>query len=524
MPLLGQQNIAKQQINDYFISHHGQTFWLSGEPGVGKTYIASAFLHDYLELHPQHHALIIVPRNVLNKWQMVLQQFNPQVKIQLIKRLKKDTQINLEQPINIITNHALSQLTRIDNHSCQLVIYDEMHELNPKKTNFQHLSKFLNRTWNYNDEPTAKCIDQEKHDYHPNLLALTGTVFNQQPRELINVLKMTNISALQHYWYTTRDILEFNLSSFINQLWQFISTTINLDNVQANLQKVEIKQDIMPIHLIQLNAEEQAFYDFTQIRMAQLGQRHNNLSSDLLDFPREDQFVTKRAYTKSDLYRKSEVLNPTYEQISLRRIDNLAANINKQNQALPMNRQKEYVSAVMLNQMDLAKTHKFKRLQQIMQANPQQTILILLNGNQHLTRLAKAITAFTDRPLTTLNPNVKAEDRENLINNFLSQHNGGLLIADANQIKTGIDLNTVNIIVWYQLLDNLADILQTQRRARRLNSQQDSKVYYLAYANTIQELLINDLSQSNTRNASAYGARSTDALSQLHGILFKQIQ
>lgn len=200
-------------------------------------------------------------------------------------------------------------------------------------------------------------------------------------------------------------------------------------------------------------------------------------------------------------------------------LNQLDRNLRWQNQP-NISRQESYVSALSLSEIKLTNSQKFNQLKQIIKDNDQQTILILLNGDQNLIRLAKAVKQATNRSVKTMNKNIKPNNRADFINDWLSADNQNILIANANHIKTGIDLNSVSVIVWYQLLPELADILQTQRRARRLSSKHDSKVHYLAYQDTYQENLIKELSKSNTNNAATYNWRSEDALSQLQGILF----
>lgn len=511
MPLLGNQVQAKAEIIQALTENQDNSYWLAGEPGVGKTYITSSVCHDWLENHPNHHILIISPSNVIKKWHHVLKEYNPDV--QIVKLTAKN--IN-EHPadISILSNHNLKLLEKLDNHNFQFVAYDEFHEVQPGHRNFDRIAKFLNRdNENYNNA----------RNYHPALLAITGTVFNQEYKKLLELIKMTNPSIYDRNDNGHQLHNIFKLNIFINQIWQYIATTINLKNVNTSLHKVEISQDIMPINLISLTNEEKAFYNFVQSRYAQINNSQTDYAADLLDFPSDDQFLTKhtrRVSKKPNVYEISQPKNTDY---MLANICNILKTTGS-NQYDHMPRKNNYIAALTLNKITLTNTHKFNQLKQIIKTNPDQSILVLLNSNSHLKRLEKAINQMTIRQTAILNPRTSPTQRANVINNFLNTGNDRIMIANANTIKTGIDLNSVNIIVWYQLLNNLSDILQTQRRAQRLNSHDNSKVYYLAYKDTTQEDLIEQLSKSNTNNAGAYGARSTDALSQLKGILFDQFQ
>ena len=492
MPLLGHQKTAEQKICHYFNQHHNQACFLSGEPGVGKTYIASQFIHDYLTQRPHHRVLVVSPANVIKKWKQVLTEYNPQASIHRLT--KKQPQVI--DGINLISNHDLTITDNIDNRNFNLLVYDEIHEIQAGRANYEHLSHLVTN-----------------HSYCPDILGLTGTIFNQDTSKLFELFKLTNPQACQD-WRKFNESNMNNIVKFINRFWQYVSVTINLANVNADLHKTEIEQKIMPIKLIPLTDEERAFYEFTSIRNRSLSNQGDKIASDLIDFPRNDQFITKRR-TKTKTNSLDSAFTVLQEMhISMPDCDHI--------DKIP--REEKYVSAISLSQINLTNTQKFNRVQAILKDNPHQTVLILLNGNQNLQRLAKAIQPATQRNVKVLNQHTAPTKRAQAINDYLNQCDSNIMIANANTIKTGIDLNSVNIIIWYQLLNNLSDILQTQRRAHRLSSEQESKVYYLAYQGTKQEKLISQLSQSNTRNASAYGKRSTDALSQLQGIMFKNFQ
>ena len=487
MPLLGNQQEAVNQLLTYFKQHHNQGGFLSGENGVGKTYITSAFIHQYLKEHPRANFLIISPTHMLKKWQTVLTEYNPDVDIQQLK----SKQNRLPAQITIVSNRQLSRTKEI-NKQINFIVYDEIHEVNPNRANYQHLENLIYQ------------------NLKPNVLGLTGTVFSQSTRNLLKI-----IDLLRPDLYNNATNFGFNINKinfFEKYIWQFVSVTINLHNVNAKLNKQDINQEIMPIHLIKLTTEEKMFYVLTRNRMNRLNKNGAQLAGELIDFPRTNQFVTKHT-------RKTHANSAEVRQTRDLVLNQLDRNLRWQNQP-NISRQESYVSALSLSEIKLTNSQKFNQLKQIIKDNDQQTILILLNGDQNLTRLAKAIKQATNRPVKTMNKNIKPNNRADFINDWLNADNQNILIANANHIKTGIDLNSVSVIVWYQLLPELADILQTQRRARRLSSKHDSKVYYLAYQDTYQEKLIKELSKSNTNNAATYNWRSEDALSQLQGILF----
>jgi hypothetical protein len=97
-----------------------------------------------------------------------------------------------------------------------------------------------------------------------------------------------------------------------------------------------------------------------------------------------------------------------------------------------------------------------------------------------------------------------------------------ICVVDPSKVTTGVDLYAEQC-VWYQLLPNVADVIQAQRRIRRLSSTTNSVVTYLLYENTYQEELANQLSNVSKFNAATYGVKQTDPLAQLTGFLLGEL-
>ena len=75
------------------------------------------------------------------------------------------------------------------------------------------------------------------------------------------------------------------------------------------------------------------------------------------------------------------------------------------------------------------------------------------------------------------------------------------------------------MIVWYQLLDKLDEVIQTNRRAYRLSSTKDSTVYFLVYGNTTQDDQLQTLANNYAANAIASGHQKDDPLAKLSDII-----
>ena len=86
-----------QQPN-HISQHH---LWLSGEMGVGKTYIASGFGQKI----NANRVLIVSPDTVTTKWQKVYQSFNPNIKIHIYQSVKDKKSDMITKPQAIIVKH-----------------------------------------------------------------------------------------------------------------------------------------------------------------------------------------------------------------------------------------------------------------------------------------------------------------------------------------------------------------------------------------------------------------------------------
>lgn len=503
MPLYPAQAKANTQINHWFENHPNQCHWLCGEMGSGKTYVASSVTHEFLQKHPQKTVVIVSPAGVTKKWQQVLREYNPNTEVKQLS--KKDHELTT---INIISQRQNYLLDELDKRKIGLLVYDEIHEVVYGKANFEHLEDFLIR-------PVRKDSYNDVIKYQPNILALTGTFYNQNIETLAHLLKLLNPEVFNYQSYNEISNNLRKINSFTMRYLQYISTTINLHELQKK--QTELQQQIMPIKLIPLSKEEHLFYQLLKARYSQFKtpQKSAQIVSDYIDFPNKISTIKK---SRRKIEEDSQIFYNLQLSNAIRTLDD-----DGFSKSVPeINRQIKYESPITLNEMSIEKSHKFQRLTKILKENSHETILVLLNGKQHLTQLRASLIS-TNRPVAALRKENNANKYEQQINNFLTDHDNGIFIADANQIKTGIDLNTVNIIVWYQLLPNLGDILQTQRRAQRLNSTRESQVYYLAYQETDQEQLMNDLSASTSNNAATYAARNTDALAQLKGVLFPSL-
>ena len=496
--LINKQNDALNDLCDKFQNKNCH-WYLSGENGVGKTYISTALISSLIKHEPNLRILIISPSQMINKWQRVLSLENLHG-----TELKNDKQQYSQ--INVINNKRL-HILKYSQQYFDFIVYDEIHEIRPNSANAGYLYRLLRYK-------------------NTRMLGLTGTLISQDIKSLLKLIKMTNPNDFEqadslliaNYIYANSP---YRLPIFLKYYFNNISTQLSINDVKGNLSATDIKQIIMPIKTLKLLSEERLFFNLYYDRLKQL--HINNPEKqilDYLDFPTGLSNIIKRHHRK--MYSYDELW--THKTPELTVAQRLMLRKFKLDSNSTIKSKQTYLPIPVLSNSSLINTHKFKAVIDILKSRKKETTLILLDGDTNLTLLRDALQHEVQNAITILSSKVDAKSRESFINNFLDKHLNGIVIANARTIKTGIDLNTVNNIIWYQLLPNLADVLQTQRRARRLSSNTQTRVYYLAYKNTQQEQVIQQLAHNNRNNAATYNVRATDALSQLAGIFFNEVK
>lgn len=476
------------QNPDLEMQHH---LFISGEMGTGKTYMGSAII---AQLKPKH-VLIVCPRSMPTKWQNVSQDFTGIKSVMYQPKMTKDELIAAN--VLIVTQDKLFSLVKklyetndnfdkLQDH-IQKSLRDEDIVLTPYEDKFEHYFDFV--------------ICDEIHTYKPThqvfralamlccskiyLLGLTGTLFRQNIADLHCLLMVTNPE------FENLDYQDDNLRDpawFYTNIWRYISVPISLKDVERQ-QVEEVKQDIMPLKGITLSPEQQAWYELAKFNLKRLSVSNtkiDQITTNYLDLPQEKQPTISRSVADS------------YNSMSQTRI------------------RSKYISGMTLTPIKLVNTPKFKQLQGILKKSPDKTIIFVQN-----TDFGKELALHLDHAFV-IPKALAVKDVAEYVNDRL---NGDydLAIATIKQIQTGIDLNSAHQIIWYQVPNDVTAILQAQRRVLRLNSTNNSKVWFLFYNNTAQETIIKDVSRSATNNAAAYNVRRDDNLTRLTGLLLGEL-
>ena len=550
--LYSQQQIVCEQIKKELIEtpyldniYLNKKMFIAGEMGVGKTYIGTQAIVNYV--HDNNtFGIIFSPTTVVKKWHKVLQDaidtYHYDIQIQELKRNNmfvknsvSDNEIELQKnTIYILTNNSLNVFATnnigflINTKQLPFMIFDEVHEL--KGAKLHGLEQFL--MWdNQNMANAASTVDlslkyqkyysgdwDEQFNRKIPMLFLTGTIFNKSWRDIFELISLTHprlfLNALhngrdytnliehsffdypaQHQLHIENDLLHRtfpNIFAFMNKVWQYISISLSLDDVKEVEQNDdnEVKQTIMPIKPFALTNEQQIFLNVARTQLSRLGS--SNVETKIMnwiDYPAKSLLFKKNTHV-----RKTRIKNSLYNFASFPLIP-----------------------------IPLDKTVKYKKMMSILQQHQKdehKRFLIYANDPALIKQLVQALSKQGYKTFS-LPTSLSAKKYGEYIK---EQYNSGyeVGIVQPNKISVGIDIEA-DYLIWYQLINDYSKMLQATRRVYRLNSTRKSLVYFLIYEDTQQEAIVNELSNSTKNNAATYGEQSKDNLTKITGILLNNI-
>lgn len=502
-----QQTIANQLIDafNHPTIYTLNQFYLSGEMGSGKTYMGSWIASQYLKTH---QILLVSPSQVIPKWMEILKGFMPDVEIQLLKNTKSSLEnFNPDAQLTILDHKSFylfdSPKNPFNFKKPVFFIYDEIHTLANK--GYQSLKNCLNAMFAYND---SKC------------LYLTGTIFNQNMENLIQLLAITHPAMIQspdtiHFDFNQNWRQQINcepfdsnkalklyasqythhLPRFIANIWQYISVSIAIEDIQSNSVTDDdiVEQTIAPITPLKLSTEQKLFSEVVESQLLASGFDNTKAQfyiSDAIDYP-ANTFIQKRKssfHSTNGLKRTNQLVNGLYTSIPLMPID--------------------------FNQ-----TSKMQALTKLLSDSSDDHFLIYATNHKICEQITESLNELG---FSTLNANQYPPFEIAAQMNQAWENGTKVCVVDPTKVTTGVDLFAEQC-VWFQLLPNIADIIQAQRRIRRLSSTNNSIVTYLIYKNTFQEELAKQLSNVSKFNAATYGVKQKDELAQLTGIILGEL-
>lgn len=460
--LYGKQQAIADEITEAITSDNvalGHTVFISGEMGVGKTYIASEIARELKD--PEKLTLVISPAETTTKWKAVIEEFTKQEATIFAPK----TKVVPTKGILILTDRqltaALDGLIQAQSNM-DLIIYDEIHKLKPGTKPYENITEIRTKETPF--------------------LALTGTIFSQNTDKLSTMLSWLypNIPELAN---------STNEREFFMYYWTQVAWSISLADVQSDFTTDgadDILQDIAPIKMIKPTLEQLAVYNVSKHQLSSIKVPHPEATAaSILDLP--GQSLQKRR------------------------------NLKTLGQPINYNAIRDFQLGFTLRDIEFTHTPKYQRAVEILKESDEKTIIFVSDQNL-ISKLKTTLTADGFK-VSTLPASLKSHEYSEYINAEFT-NNCDVFIVNPMRISTGVDITTASRIIWYQLLEDLGSTLQAQRRVYRLSSTKNSTVHYLAYEGTYQDDLIREISESAKSNALSYGQNDTSNLAKLTGLLF----
>lgn len=471
-----------------------RSLFLSGEMGTGKTYMATSIVQHMLTEGTPCAAgtsvLIMAPSNVVTHWKNVLVLTDLDV-----YKFKKTDDVDVFTAHQVVLAsyaqlHAvIDQFKNIADHVDDyigMVVFDESQLIGKAACDYVADLK----RWSANPLP---------------MLFLSGTIFDTNKENLANLLMTSNpqiiaaaINAINSRYNTCDDgeqraLLGKVLSClpiFVHFIWRYISVSVSLADVQDNSQLgTNIQQNILPINYIKLDSVQHAYYDLITARLKTMygdkhAIRHGQIAADLIDMPSAAPLATR--YNRFAYNKSTSLL------------------------ALP------------LQAIPVKDTIKFKELLNFLgsaDCTVTDKVLIYANNEELITALATALCE-AGYNAASIGANANPKTIEARVNTCLQEHD--IVVINPKQITVGVDVSA-GTLVWYQTLTTMTAILQAQRRITRLSSTTQATVKFLAYDETAQRDLLDEISDANKNNAAAYGYKDKSNLTKLTGILLADV-
>ena len=131
----------------------------------------------------------------------------------------------------------------------------------------------------------------------------------------------------------------------------------------------------------------------------------------------------------------------------------------------------------------LTDTVKFKALQKILNDEPNETYLIVVNDFEASKTLANAL----DIEYITRQQLSDPINYQDVLDSLFDKQN--IVVVPQMMIKSSLDLVKANRLIQYQLNTEISDIIQTQNRINRIGQTRETKAFYIA-TDQLQENII----------------------------------
>ncbi|HHL34088.1 MAG TPA: DEAD/DEAH box helicase [Desulfobulbaceae bacterium] len=170
--------------------------------------------------------------------------------------------------------------------------------------------------------------------------------------------------------------------------------------------------------------------------------------------------------------------------------------------------------------LDIDLLPKEERLLEILSAEKKQgrkvAVFLEHTGTRDLLpTLEEKLTENGFSPLIMRSQGVKPENREEWLKDNLATGRYDLLICNPNLVKTGLDLLDFPTIIFFQCGYSVFTLRQASRRSWRIGQGKPVRVFYMAYAKSMQEKALSLMAQKMETSLAVEGELSDQGLAAL---------
>jgi len=170
--------------------------------------------------------------------------------------------------------------------------------------------------------------------------------------------------------------------------------------------------------------------------------------------------------------------------------------------------------------LDIDLLPKEERLLEILSAEKKQgrkvAVFLEHTGTRDLLpTLEEKLTGNGFSPLIMRSQGVKPENREEWLKDNLATGRYDCLVCNPNLVKTGLDLLDFPTIIFFQCGYSVFTLRQASRRSWRIGQDKPVRVFYMAYAKSMQEKALSLMAQKMETSLAVEGELSDQGLAAL---------
>jgi SNF2 family DNA or RNA helicase len=355
------------------------------------------------------------------------------------------------------------------------------------------------------------------------ILALTGTLMGGYSKDLFYLLWRMFPSKMQAAGFEYGRTLQFAERYGVVQRTydsKDVAVSLNVASIGRKIGRSRVKEapGISPLLLPDLLLERAVFVRLADISDA-LPEYDEIIVSVKMNNEQEEQYdqlseslmtATKAALAQGDMRLLGKMVQSLLAYPDGCRVEELVT--------LEKNGIEETVGSAQALNIDLLP--KEERLLEILAAEKKQgrrvAIFLEHTGTRDLLPIIKeklSLNGFS--PLILRSQAVTPENREQWLADKLATGEYDCLVCNPNLVKTGLDLLDFPTIVFFQCGYSVFTLRQASRRSWRIGQDKPVRVFYMAYAQTMQEEALSLMAQKMETSLAVEGELSDQGLAAL---------